>query len=236
MHRCEEVAYHEAGHAVISCHLGVKFERAEIEPDPYELDWSGCVYHGDREQPSRVVEAIILAAGMMAERKKFPHSQWRRGYGVRADGKVKIRERSADAEKIGAYARAAARLERHVVGFSAARKQHHFIGLAEARAEYLVNRFWPDIERVAKALARRGELTHKQIRRILGPISPIGLHNGSDLDMVQPSTSLVYGRPPEKCTDGVGDEWSRYDPDTEDGDPEYHGGDEHGNVSLFGEH
>lgn len=80
----ESIAYHEAGHAVASFYMYIKFRHVTIVPDE---DYNGCVrcfspkfmtyfegWNAERQRNFLDKQIIVSLAGYLAQKKFSPHS------------------------------------------------------------------------------------------------------------------------------------------------------------------
>jgi hypothetical protein len=154
------IAYHEAGHAVVSFCLGVRVRRATIVPDD---DSAGHVQNerekpstyngidrGDPWHPSRLraeKRVMVLQAGEVAQRRYNPLSV-RRGH-FQDDRKKCVdllRRYAPDEEKLDVMPHY--RLLRHWT-------------------IYLIEQYWDLVEAVAKALLECRELSGTQVLDVI---------------------------------------------------------------------
>jgi len=145
--RRERRAYHEAGHAVAIYRLGVEVKFATILPDH---DCGGYVAHGDlfcdrargsdRANLERAIQ--ICLAGPLAEARFYPRYHRPR--------------RSHDYD-------CAFALARYLTGWGA----REFIRYQERQTRALLDRYWGDVERVARALLEHDQLSVNQVRDII---------------------------------------------------------------------
>ena len=146
--RRERTAYHEAGHAVAAHRLGIEVKFATILPDH---DSAGFVSHGDlfcdrglgsdRANLERAIK--ICLAGPLAEARFYPRYRRPRG--------------SQDYD-------CASGLARYLAGSAGERE---FIRYQERQTRALLDRYWGDVERVARALLEHDQLSVNQVRDII---------------------------------------------------------------------
>jgi ATP-dependent Zn protease len=141
----EQVAYHEAGHAVVTFRLGI--EVLEVSIVPYRHGNAGSCTHGPlfttgRSDDANLIRAIqISLGGPVAERRFHPQSFRKRG--SRSDYDC------------------AAGLARYLVGPGG---EPEFLRYYERLTRELIERHWHDVERVAAALLKYGILSAEQFR------------------------------------------------------------------------
>ena len=133
----EVASYHEAGHCVAACRLGVRVRFASVLFDGETLGKIRCVY--DHRTPHETIAKIGLA-GPAAEVRRWPD---RLGKNPEAmdDVNAAAEESGVDADEL------LARLKREV--------------------EKLVDEHWPSIERVATVLQRHKVLTGAEVRDLI---------------------------------------------------------------------
>ena len=146
--RRERTAYHEAGHAVAAHRLGIEVKFATILLDH---DSAGFVSHGDlfcdrglgsdRANLERAIK--ICLAGPLAEARFYPRYRRPRG--------------SQDYD-------CAFGLARYLAGSAGERE---FIRYQERQTRALLDRYWGDVERVARALLEHDQLSVNQVRDII---------------------------------------------------------------------
>ncbi len=142
-------AYHEAGHAVVAYHLGAETRHVTIVPDHFSV---GHFTHGDlfcarglgsdRANLERAIQ--ICLAGPLAQ-ARFHRRSYRR------------RDGRQDYD-------CATGLARYLAGSAGERE---FLGYLERRTKALVNHFWNDIDRVARALLEHDELSGNAVKDII---------------------------------------------------------------------
>ena len=137
--RLDTVAYHEAGHAVVSRMLGLRVKSVTIRP--------GSVLIDRFSRAPTEKQILILLAGLYAQRRFAPHSAWR--------------SRNQSHPNSGYDFDTVALLihDEHGSG----RVADLYSRYAFAKAEQLVEGWWQHIEAVAKALLERGTLTETEM-------------------------------------------------------------------------
>jgi len=143
----ERRAFHEAGHAVVIYRLGIEVRFVTILPDH---DCGGFVSHGnlfcdrglgsDRAVLERAIK--ICLAGPLAERRFYPRYHRPR--------------RSHD--YLCAFA-----LARYLTGWG----EREFIRYLERETLALLDRYWADVERVARALLEHDQLSGTRVTDII---------------------------------------------------------------------
>ena len=135
----DTVAYHEAGHAVVSRMLGLRVKSVTIRP--------GSVLIDRFSRAPTEKQILILLAGLYAQRRFAPHSAWR--------------SRNQSHPNSGYDFDTVALLihDEHGSG----RVADLYSRYAFAKAEQLVEGWWQHIEAVAKALPERGTLTETEM-------------------------------------------------------------------------
>ena len=141
--RRDVVAYHEAGHAVVSRMLGFRVNSVTIRPGSVLID-----RFGDAPTEKQI---LILLAGLFAQRRFSPHSAWR--------------SRKQSHPNSGYDFNTVALLihDEHGSG----RVADLYSSYAFAKAEQLVEGWWQHIEAVAKALLERGTLTGAEVNQAM---------------------------------------------------------------------
>ena len=135
--RLNTVAYHEAGHAVVSRMLGLRVKSVAI----------GNVLIDSFSRAPTEKQIPILLAGLYAQRRFAPHSAWRsRNHAHPNSG--------YDFDTVALLIQDA-----HGSG----RVADLYSRYAFAKAEQLVEGWWQHIEAVAKALLERGTLTGPEV-------------------------------------------------------------------------
>jgi hypothetical protein len=142
-------AYHEAGHAVVAYHLEAEIRHVTIVPDHF---CAGHFTHGglfcarglgsDRANLERAIK--ICLAGPLAQ-ARFHRRSYRR------------RDGRQDYD-------CATGLARYLAGSAGERE---FLGYLARRTKALVDRFWNDIDRVARALLEHDELSGNAVKDII---------------------------------------------------------------------
>lgn len=139
-------AYHEAGHAVVAHYLGIGIHRVTIVPDH---DCAGALDHGDlfcgpgsdRAKLERAIQFCL--AGPLAQ-KRFDGRNYRQRHG-RGDYDC------------------ASGLARYLAGSS----EREYLQYQERRTWTLIDRWWDDIGRVARALVERDQLDGAEVKDII---------------------------------------------------------------------
>jgi len=146
--RRDVVAYHEAGHAVVSCMLGLRVKSVTIRPGS---SYSGSVLIDRFSKAPTEKQILILLAGVYAQRRFAPHSAWR--------------SRNQSHPNSGYDFDTVALLihDEHGSG----RVADLYSSYAFAKAEQLVEGWWQHIEAVAKALLERGTLTGAEMYQVM---------------------------------------------------------------------
>ena len=141
--RLDIVAYHEAGHAVVSRMLGLRVKSVTIRPGSVLIDsFSGA--------PTEK-QILILLAGIYAQRHFAPHSSWR--------SRSQSHPNSGyDFDKVALLIH-----DQHGNG----RVADLYSRYAFAKAEQLVEGSWQHIEVVARALLERGTLTGAEMYQVM---------------------------------------------------------------------
>lgn len=142
----EAIAYHETGHAVAMIALGVKVLDVTIDRPDGQL--GGCTRHVPGLPPNNGQGIVISLAGPVAQLRRCPGSWLPDEYSPLSD--------DAKANKVIAYIA-------KVDGGDAKKMR----AAAEQKAARLVADHWPEIERVAETLLKRGTLTGDQIMELL---------------------------------------------------------------------
>jgi hypothetical protein len=150
----ERKAYHEAGHAVAAYRLGVEVRSATILPDH---DSAGYVTHGDlfcghtlgsdRAVLERAIK--ISLAGPLAEARFSPGDLL---WGTRGDYDCALG------------------LARYLAGSLGEHELLHFL---ERQTRALLDCYWGDVERVARALLEQDELSGAMY--VVRPFRTVGL-------------------------------------------------------------
>jgi hypothetical protein len=159
-------AHHEAGHAVIATHLGLRVRRVAIgglvgRGDGGFGDFQGCTGSVVFRRPPRIQPLfdpirrdraeeflVMLMAGPLAEaRHRRARIDWRRS---------SVDEAPLIRELAGAHARG--------LGDGAIATYHKYLAV---RAASWVEAYWPQIAAVAEALGRRRELTGDDVEELI---------------------------------------------------------------------
>jgi peptidase M41-like protein len=176
----EITAYHEAGHAVVGYHLGVRLSRVSIIPDADSL---GRVTREflDLSCSEAVLESVL--AGPMAQDRLVGHRDGGQDDYIRARGLCQFVTGSA-----GARARA-------------------FLRDMEEQAARSVDRWWPEIEAVALALLDCPELDEDEFRYLLVRLD--GPTRAERIEMLQDEDEWVDDSPIDEWVDDSPiDEWA----------------------------
>lgn len=159
----DAVAFHEAAHAVVAAVLGrgdhVQVVYASAKPEKYGVRtrWRG----GSEEEraATQAVLAIVDMAGVIGELRHLRENAWlsdARNASARCVAVVRAR-RGLPADAPVDELRVAAR---------------QLFDELRGKAETLVAEYWPEIRRVAAALAERGELSGAEIEGLVREPSP----------------------------------------------------------------
>ncbi len=155
--RLEEIAYHEAGHAVVGWKSGLKVRRVTIEPDAEDRTLGHVLYArargfrpdirlDDRARCRAERHIVCSFAGQLAHAKFLG----RRGWGMEQDDR--------EAVGYGLYLRCTS---------TEAREAYlHYCFLT---ARDLVKTQWRGIQAVARALLQRSTLTGSEVIEVLSP-------------------------------------------------------------------
>jgi hypothetical protein len=135
-----EIAYHEAGHAVVALAFCATGLRASIKR---RAGSAGRVVHGHLPNADDNKVLFITLAGPLAHRRFAPRSKWWFGGG-------------------GDFAM----VEKLVFGGTAANKQKYLSSMVD-RAEAIVDYFWNDIEAAAKALLKHETLSGDELAAVI---------------------------------------------------------------------
>jgi hypothetical protein len=136
-------AFHEAGHATASIVLGQPVERATLASVRLDLRESGRARRASAR--GQRIGALIALGGPCAEQRLCGYAQERRAELWETCWKFDFRNAL-----------------RHLDAINGS------FGDALSEAEDLVRRHWDAIERVADALAERGELTGAEVEALVG--------------------------------------------------------------------
>jgi hypothetical protein len=155
--KAAEAAIHKTGHACVAVYLKRRFRTADIIEDEKNGSW-GCLIYGGYEPDCRWRErrenhCVILFAGMIAQRRFAPRSNWLIGFGDVGGKRLLI---ASDFDKIEKNLEA-------LDDFDGTKYKRKF----EARAVKLVRKLWIKIQRVAKALLKRKVLTQNEVRALM---------------------------------------------------------------------
>ena len=155
------IAYHEAGHAVITWHVGLSPTAATIEPG------EGNLGRVEREEidtpfegappPAPIMKKMILSAlaGPLAEGRFTGNDPYRTYAGFDGEAAVK----GSDVDYISDLLLRVSSMEDCESGAA--------WDAFEREAQELVDRFWQDIERVAEKLLEATTLTGKELGDVL---------------------------------------------------------------------
>ncbi len=177
--RDQITAIHEAGHVVAYIVLDVDFEYVTIASNGDSRGHVACIRPndivdmwemGDRENAHVrywVERTLIISfAGNLAQRRAFPRSPWRHGFGIiKSPGGV-IPEGApmiVPESDLGQMSR----ILYDLFGDDETRFAYHTY--IQARAESLVRHNWQKIECVADALLKNRTLSSDEVRRVLFP-------------------------------------------------------------------
>jgi ATP-dependent Zn protease len=146
--RIRNVAYHEAGHAVIGVAVGMPLARVTIRPRGNSLvDGKTMWRHGSRSP--LLSQVIVDYAGFSAERRIDASVRWEEGVDDHDVLEDKIlRGQWADSEEAVADA-------------------YRFMRKVKKASAALVTRHWKAIITVAEELLRKQTLTGKQVRELV---------------------------------------------------------------------
>ena len=133
-------AWHESGHAVVACALGVPLRTAVI----LDADGScGKTYLKSSDADAATL-ALIYLAGPIAARRADPAGPGDLGAADRIYASELLREAGDDADTLAAV-----------------------VAMAEREAARLVDRLWPAISQAAAVLMRDGYVTDDDIRTLM---------------------------------------------------------------------
>jgi ATP-dependent Zn protease len=145
----ERTAYHEAGHAVVAYHLGVEVQYVTIVPDHFSAGhfvygdlFSAPGLGSDRANLERAIK--ICLAGPLAQ-ARFHRPSYRRRNG-RQDYDC------------------ATGLARYLAGSDGERE---FLRYQERQTRNLIDHYWNDIGRVARALLEYDHLSGTAVKKII---------------------------------------------------------------------
>lgn len=141
--RLDTIAYHEAGHAVVSRMLGLRVKSVTIRPGSVLIDsFSGAATEK---------QILTLLAGIYAQRRFAPHSAWRSRNQSHPNS-------GYDFDNVALLIH-----DQHGSG----RVADLYSRYAFAKAEQLVDDWWQHIEAVARALLERGTLTGAEMYQVM---------------------------------------------------------------------
>jgi hypothetical protein len=147
--RRERTAYHEAGHAVVAYHLGIEIRHVTIVPNHSS---AGHLAHGDLfcargvgSDEANLERAIQLALAGPLTQTRFHRPSYRR------------RDGRQDYD-------CATGLARYLAGSAGERE---FLRYQERRTNDLIDHYWNEIERVARALLECDELSGAAVKKII---------------------------------------------------------------------
>lgn len=150
----ERTAYHEAGHAVLACFLGIGLQRVTIVPDDdsFGAMIDGGEFGGDSERLRDAAPeafwirmAIVLYAGAEAVRRRAPRSRWKQG-------------------AANDYRWAGIALEKITDDADSLRSLQSY---AMRRARLLVAHYWPEVELLACQLVMHTAMEGDAVRRAI---------------------------------------------------------------------
>lgn len=143
------IAYHEAGHAVVSVLRGVDFKRVTLSPP--------CVVF-DEQRTDLQDDAVVYMAGPVAEAMYRRVGSWLDTKGWDKD--------IEDAEECAKVALKYQRLPEH-----AKKRVVQWVGLRGDEAKAALEFAWSAVERVVKALEEERELSQADVvRLVFGPM------------------------------------------------------------------
>lgn len=162
----ESTAYHEAGHAVSCVRLGmdvvsVALAGHDLPEDAFDGETNGKVrfFAGDPDDPEDERRAAVVAlAGLEAARRfKALHRPWApeaddHGWWVQA-----VQDELQEHDQLAS----------HVLGLS--KWDDRWWSAVRPATVALVGLWWPDVERLARTLHRRGRMTGEEVAELLGP-------------------------------------------------------------------
>ena len=156
--RDEEVAIHEAGHAVLQDRLDLGCESVTIVRDEAEGE-EGHARHQGASPSDENAEALLLHA---------EEAFWLRHATAAYAGGEALRCLGVGAWWAGCAAdrRTAVDCIRRITEDPASRR--HLLGYARRRSRLLVEHYWPEIRTLAGELMKARTLTGKRVREIVG--------------------------------------------------------------------
>lgn len=154
-------AYHEAGHAVAACVLGVAIAIVALGPERHaeEDSVSGYIRFGPRPNDLALTPEDPPTLELIEQHVIIDHAGWpaqERATGVKAGiGRIYDETRSHEV------------LSRLIPDET---ERRAFLARAEARALQIVTEHWPAVEAVAKALLLQRRLSGDQVQAIFAAV------------------------------------------------------------------